>query len=170
MLSPVLHGCIVCGCSRWQIRLSGCIIPKYCANSIIWLHYTEILRKPIYPILNSYLGGADMIEVQGLSLTISKTEILKHIDIRFESGKIHGLIGRNGSGKTMLMKCICGFIRPTAGIVIVAGKQTYIFWKWRILLSVLYRWQDWIYRISPCYSHFIFRKRWTSFCYCRNEM
>ena len=40
----------------------------------------------------------------------------------------------------------------------------------RILLSVLYRWQDWIYRISPCYSHFIFRKRWTSFCYCRNEM
>lgn len=64
-----------------------------------------------------------MIEVQGLSLTISKTEILKHIDIKFESGKIHGLIGRNGSGKTMLMKCICGFVRPTAGIVIVTGKQ-----------------------------------------------
>ena len=64
-----------------------------------------------------------MIEVQGLSLTISKTEILKHIDIRFESGKIHGLIGRNGSGKTMLMKCICGFVRPTAGSVTVAGKQ-----------------------------------------------
>ena len=64
-----------------------------------------------------------MIEVQGLSLTISKTEILKHIDIKFESGKIHGLIGRNGSGKTMLMKCICGFVRPTAGSVTVAGKQ-----------------------------------------------
>ncbi|ADU21943.1 ATP-binding cassette domain-containing protein [Ruminococcus albus] len=64
-----------------------------------------------------------MIEVQGLSLTISKTEILKHIDIRLESGKIHGLIGRNGSGKTMLMKCICGFVRPTAGSVTVAGKQ-----------------------------------------------
>ncbi len=36
---------------------------------------------------------------------------------------LHGLIGRNGSGKTMLMKCICGFIKPTSGEIIVDGKQ-----------------------------------------------
>ena len=43
--------------------------------------------------------------------------------MQFEKGRIHGLIGRNGSGKTMLMKCICGFVRPTSGTVQVAGKQ-----------------------------------------------
>lgn len=64
-----------------------------------------------------------MIRVNNLSLTINKTEILKKINIEFESGKIHGLIGRNGSGKTMLMKCICGFIKPTEGEIIVDQKR-----------------------------------------------
>ena len=64
-----------------------------------------------------------MIHVEHLSLTIRKTEILRNISAVFEKGKIHGLIGRNGSGKTMLMKCICGFVRPTAGTVTVNGKQ-----------------------------------------------
>lgn len=64
-----------------------------------------------------------MITVNNLCLTIKKTEILKHINIRFEQGKIHGLIGRNGSGKTMLMKCICGFVRPTTGEVFVADRR-----------------------------------------------
>lgn len=64
-----------------------------------------------------------MIEVHNLSLTIGKTEILRQIDVHFAAGQIHELIGRNGSGKTMLMKCICGFVRPTMGSVTVAGKQ-----------------------------------------------
>ena len=41
----------------------------------------------------------------------------------FEKGKIHGIVGNNGSGKTVLMKCICGFLLPTEGKVIVNGKQ-----------------------------------------------
>ena len=64
-----------------------------------------------------------MIEIKRLSLVIKGNTILNNIEISFEKGKIHGLIGRNGSGKTMLMKCICGFIRPTSGIITVAGKQ-----------------------------------------------
>lgn len=64
-----------------------------------------------------------MITVNNLSLTINKTEILKSVSATFETGKIHGLIGRNGSGKTMLMKCICGFVRATSGKVTVAGKE-----------------------------------------------
>lgn len=64
-----------------------------------------------------------MIKVKNLSLTIKATNILNDIDISFEKGKIHGLIGRNGSGKTMLMKCICGFINPTYGEVLVANKK-----------------------------------------------
>ncbi len=58
-----------------------------------------------------------------LTLTIRTTEILKNITVHFEKGSIHGLIGRNGSGKTMMMKCICGFVRPTSGTILVDGKQ-----------------------------------------------
>ncbi|MCH5196788.1 MAG: ATP-binding cassette domain-containing protein [Oscillospiraceae bacterium] len=64
-----------------------------------------------------------MIEVESVSLTLQKTEILKNVSARFERGKIHGLIGRNGSGKTMLMKCICGFVKPTSGEITVDGKR-----------------------------------------------
>lgn len=65
----------------------------------------------------------NIITVNEVCLTIGKTQILKNINISFEKGKIHGLIGRNGSGKTMLMKCICGFVRPTNGTVYVSEKQ-----------------------------------------------
>lgn len=65
----------------------------------------------------------DMISVNNVNLILSKNQILKNISVSFEAGKIHGLIGRNGSGKTMLMKCICGFINATDGEIIVDGKR-----------------------------------------------
>ncbi|MCI7759065.1 MAG: ATP-binding cassette domain-containing protein [[Eubacterium] saphenum] len=64
-----------------------------------------------------------MIEVRNVSLILQKNEILKDISVHFERGKIHGLIGRNGSGKTMLMKCICGFVKPTSGEITVDGMR-----------------------------------------------
>lgn len=64
-----------------------------------------------------------MIEVKNVNVTIGKNEILQDISAVFETRKIHGLIGRNGSGKTVLMKCICGFMKPTSGEVFVCGKQ-----------------------------------------------
>ena len=64
-----------------------------------------------------------MIDVKNVSLTLQKNEILKDISVHFERGKIHGLIGRNGSGKTMLMKSICGFVKPTSGEILVDGKR-----------------------------------------------
>ena len=63
-----------------------------------------------------------MIQVQNVGLIIKKTHILQGVSVSFEKGKIHGLIGRNGSGKTMLMKCICGFVKPTTGTITVNGK------------------------------------------------
>lgn len=62
------------------------------------------------------------IIVENLELVIKQKIILNGISVSFERGKIHGLIGRNGSGKTMLMKCICGFIHPTKGFVYVNGR------------------------------------------------
>ena len=64
-----------------------------------------------------------IITVSDVSLSIGKTQILKDINVEFDEGMIHGLIGRNGSGKTMLMKCICGFIKVTHGEIIVDGKR-----------------------------------------------
>lgn len=64
-----------------------------------------------------------MITVKDVSLKIKKDMILKDINAEFTDGKIHGIIGRNGSGKTMLMKCICGFIKPTEGEITVSGKR-----------------------------------------------
>ena len=63
-----------------------------------------------------------MIEIKDVSLKLKKKEILCNINASFASGEIHGLVGRNGCGKTMLMKCICGFIRPTSGTIRVNEK------------------------------------------------
>ena len=47
---------------------------------------------------------------------------LDNVDLKVESGSICGLGGRNGSGKTVLMKCICGLMPLTSGKIIVNGK------------------------------------------------
>ena len=64
-----------------------------------------------------------IIEVKNLNLTIKKQKILENVSLSCEEGRIYGLVGRNGSGKTMLMKCICGFIRPDEGEIDVLGKR-----------------------------------------------
>ena len=73
-------------------------------------------------ILSSRHKMNDIVQVKDVFLKIKKDVILDKINVNFEKGKIHGLIGRNGSGKTMLMKCICGFVKVTSGQVIVDNK------------------------------------------------
>ena len=65
---------------------------------------------------------ADVIIIENLTKKFKETEVLSNINITFEKGKIHGLIGRNGSGKTMLMKCICGLVPVTSGTISINGK------------------------------------------------
>lgn len=62
------------------------------------------------------------ISVQKVSKDFGQERVLKGVSRDFEKGKIHGIVGNNGSGKTVLMKCICGFLLPTEGKVIVNGK------------------------------------------------
>lgn len=62
------------------------------------------------------------IKIDKANLVLEKKKILDDISIEMESGKIYGLIGRNGSGKTMIMKCICGFMHLTSGQVLVDNK------------------------------------------------
>lgn len=62
------------------------------------------------------------IEIKSLTKKFKDVTVLSDITIEFEKGKIHGLIGRNGSGKTMLMKCICGLVPYKIGEITVNGK------------------------------------------------
>lgn len=62
------------------------------------------------------------IEISNAQKVFGQYTVLNDINVRFEQGKIHGLIGRNGSGKTVLLKAICGFISLTKGTIIVNQK------------------------------------------------
>ena len=63
-----------------------------------------------------------IIEVNEVYKKYDDATVLDNVSLEIEKGKIYGLVGRNGSGKTVLMKCICGLIKPTSGEVKVAGK------------------------------------------------
>ncbi len=58
-----------------------------------------------------------------LCKSIKKKEVLRDISYSFEEGKIYGLYGRNGSGKTMLLRAVCGLVFPTSGTVDIDGKR-----------------------------------------------
>lgn len=62
-----------------------------------------------------------IIEITNVEKSIRGITILDQINLRFESGNIYGIIGKNGSGKTMLLRVIAGLIYPTVGQVAVDG-------------------------------------------------
>jgi ABC-2 type transport system ATP-binding protein len=63
------------------------------------------------------------VSVQNVTKRFGEETVLKSVSRDFEEGKIHGVVGNNGSGKTVLFKCICGFLLPTEGKVLVNAKQ-----------------------------------------------
>ena len=63
------------------------------------------------------------IEIRHVTKTFGEYRALDDVSLSFETGKIHGIIGRNGSGKTVLFKCICGFLKVDAGEILVDGKS-----------------------------------------------
>ena len=65
----------------------------------------------------------NIISVKNLSKDFGQERVLKSVSRDFEKGKIHGIVGNNGSGKTVLMKCICGFLIPDSGSITVNGER-----------------------------------------------
>ena len=63
------------------------------------------------------------ISLENVSKDFGKDRVLKSVTRDFERGKIHGVVGNNGSGKTVMFKCICGFLQPTEGKIWVDGKR-----------------------------------------------
>lgn len=63
------------------------------------------------------------LEIKNISKTIKGNRVLDDISASMECGKIYGFRGQNGSGKTMLMRCICGLVIPDNGAIIVDGDE-----------------------------------------------
>ena len=63
------------------------------------------------------------IEVEHVYKSFGKEHVLKNISFKIPSGSIYGVVGNNGSGKTVLMKCICGFMKCDRGRIVVNGRQ-----------------------------------------------
>lgn len=64
-----------------------------------------------------------IIKLDGVTKRFQKTCVLNNITCSFEQNKIHGIVGRNGSGKTVLFKCICGLMYPDQGTITVLDKK-----------------------------------------------
>lgn len=62
------------------------------------------------------------ILIENVSKSFGENAVLKNVSATFTGGKIYGIVGRNGSGKTVLMKLICGFLPMDAGKITVNGK------------------------------------------------
>ncbi len=63
------------------------------------------------------------VSVEKVTKTFGQEKALDQVTTSFEQGRIHGIVGNNGSGKTVLMKCICGFLLPDEGYICVNGIQ-----------------------------------------------
>ena len=62
------------------------------------------------------------IHVKNVYKNFKDKEVLKDISLEMESGNIYGIVGHNGSGKTVLFKCICGFYKCTKGVITINDK------------------------------------------------
>lgn len=63
------------------------------------------------------------VELKNISKQIQSNIILNNINLCMQERKVYGIQGKNGSGKTMLMKVICGLVFPTEGEVMIDGKK-----------------------------------------------
>ena len=63
------------------------------------------------------------VVVENVSKKFNRQLVLDNINLELTSGHIYGLAGINGSGKTVLMKCICGLSTPTSGRILIDDKQ-----------------------------------------------
>ena len=63
------------------------------------------------------------IIVEHVYKSFGKEDVLVDVNLTISPGSIVGVVGNNGCGKTVLMKCICGFMKPDRGIIHVGGKR-----------------------------------------------
>lgn len=72
---------------------------------------------------NENMDACNGIKVEHIYKSFGKDPVLTDVSLEIQPGQIFGVVGNNGSGKTVLMKCICGFLRPERGTIRVNGQQ-----------------------------------------------
>ena len=65
----------------------------------------------------------DSVNLKSVNKSYGAKQVLKNINLNIESGKIAGLLGPNGSGKTTMIKLIVGLTKPSSGIVTICGHE-----------------------------------------------
>ncbi len=69
------------------------------------------------------MGKVIGIEAENVCKAFGKERVLRNVSLSVPSGSIVGVVGNNGCGKTVLMKCICGFMHTDSGKITVNGKR-----------------------------------------------
>lgn len=72
-----------------------------------------------------------MIRIENLSKSFGKLDVLKDVNLQFDSGEVICLIGPNGSGKTTLIKCLLGLVLPDTGKIYVKNESVLGTWSYR---------------------------------------
>lgn len=63
------------------------------------------------------------LEIKNVSKKFGESVVIDDVSLTFTEGKIYGFVGRNGSGKSVFLKMICGFYMPTSGSILLNGKD-----------------------------------------------
>ena len=84
--------------------------------------YVVYYFSPVSWVNLNMLDMSLTLKVEGVSKQFGKQEVLANVNLEMRSGQIYGLVGRNGSGKTVLMKLLCGLLPPSSGAIWVSGK------------------------------------------------
>ena len=68
-------------------------------------------------------GGEALLEVIGLQAAYGSSQVLFGLDLRLQAGEVLTLLGRNGMGKSTTLRCLCGWMAPTAGRIRFCGED-----------------------------------------------
>lgn len=108
-------GIVKDGIAAGSSGLFSIVIMSLCLSlGGLWFRRADLIEK----------GGQDMsVIVRGVSKRIGKNDVLRNVSIEVDPGTVVGLQGINGSGKTMLMRAVCGLIKPTEGEISIDGQR-----------------------------------------------
>ncbi len=89
---------------------------------------------------------ANIVEIKDLNKLYHKKKALNNLTLNLESGKIYGMLGPNGSGKTSLIKILAGILRKSSGEVLIDGHKPDVYTKTIVAYlpdrSFLYKWMN----------------------------
>lgn len=85
---------------------------------------TTVDRRPVTPVPPA-AGPALAVEVRGLRKSYGRTAVLRDLDLTVHAGQMVGIEGENGAGKSTVLRCLVGLLRPDRGDVAVHGRLGY---------------------------------------------